>query len=124
MAATFSRKIFFLFTPLGSFFIKADTFALFELVAATVVDNEDAFLSTDEICVFELFCALDDDGDELDTLRGDDENEPLISFSFDVVSCCALEFDEVILVCRFLVILAYCEGGFELREGKAFSNMM
>lgn len=91
--------------------MKVDTFALFELVAAVVVDDEEAFLSMDEICVFELFCALDDGGDELDTLRGDD-NEPFISFSFDVVSCCALEFDEVILVCRFLVILAYCEGVF------------
>lgn len=104
---TFSLKIFFLLTPFESFFINADTLALFETVAV-VVDDEDAFLSTDEICVFKLGCALDDDGDELETFRGDDENDPLISFSLDV-SCCALGFDEMILVCRFLVSLAYCD---------------
>jgi hypothetical protein len=87
--------------------MKVDTFALFEPPAAVVVDDEDAFLRTDEICVFELVCAVDDDDDELDTFKGDDENEPLISFSLDVVSCCAFGFDEMILVCRFLVILAY-----------------
>lgn len=81
--------------------MKVDTFALFGTPLAVVVDDEDAFLSTDEICVFELACALDDEGDE--TFRGDDENEPLISFSFDVVSLCAFEFDEMILVCLFLV---------------------
>lgn len=111
--------------------MKVDTFALFEPAVAVVVDDEDAFLSTDEICVFKLGCALDDDGDELDTFKGDDENEPLISFSLDVVSCCAFGFDEMILVCRFLVILAYCggkrKGGKEAKcefIGKAFSNRM
>lgn len=89
--------------------MKLDTLALFEPVAAVAVDDdEDVFLRTDEICGLELLCAVDDDDDELDTFKGDVENEPFTSFSLDVVSCGALGFGDMILVCRFLVSLAYC----------------
>lgn len=107
--------------------MKADTtFELFETdddddVTAVVegddddVDMEAAFFSTDDNGG--LFC---DEGEEFDdelvaTLRefDGDEKEPLFSFSFDVVSL--FEFDdEMILFCRFLVILAYCERRNEL----------
>ena len=88
--------------------MNADTFVLFWPATPALDDVVDAFLSTDD---FELFCCVDDeDGEEWDTFMGDVN---LFSFSFDVVS---LEFDVVMLVWRFLVILAYCM--WERRESK------
>lgn len=88
-----------------TFFVPVDEVAVD--CDAVEAEMEAATLSTDETCG--LFWATDSDeeevGDEfVTTLSDDDENEPLFSFSLDVVS---LE-DEMILLCRFLVTLAYC----------------
>lgn len=101
-----------------TFFVPVDKVAVD--CEAVVVEIEAATLSTDETCG--LFCTTDIDDEEVGdefvtTLSDDDENEPLFSFSLDVVS---LE-DEMILLCRFLVILAYCE---EQLEGEICFHLL
>ena len=86
-----------------------DTVAAAETVDGVVEEVEAATLSKD-ICA--LFGATvwdeEDVGDELvATFNEGGENEPLFSFSLDVVSLLELDEDEMILFCRFLVILAY-----------------
>lgn len=91
-----------------------NTFELFDTVVAAVVDGVDeeveaAILSTD---IGGLFVTPDMDEDDVGeefvaTFNEGGENEPLFSFSLDVVSL--FEFDdddEMILFCRFLVSLA------------------
>lgn len=88
-----------------------NTFELFDIIVAAVVvgvneEVEAAILSG-------LFCApTDKDEDDVEdefvaTFNEGGENEPLFSFSLDVVSLFEFDDDEMILFCRFLVILAY-----------------
>lgn len=92
--------------------MKVDTtFKLLEMVVADTVDADEeevemdaATFSTDDNCGF--ICAGDIDvdvGDEFGATFKDDGD--LFSFSFDVVSLFEID-DEMILFCRFLVILA------------------
>lgn len=94
--------------------MKVDTFELFVTVVAVDVDEsgkevemEAATFSTDDNCGFVCAADKDEDDEFVATINDDDENEPLISFSLDVVSLFEFE-DEMILFCRFLVILANC----------------